>query len=69
VHDQGELAWKQFLLGAPFKAFAINGRGAWGLSRAAFDQQIADGDAIDRCKKAATGVGSCAIVARTPGVK
>ncbi len=69
LHDQGEQAWKQYLLGAPFKAFATNGEGAWGAAHAAFDQQIADGDAIDRCKKAASGAGTCAIVARTPGVK
>jgi dienelactone hydrolase len=67
--DQGQQAWKQFLLGAPFKAFATNGQNAWGLAQAAFDQQIADGEAIDRCKKAAAGVGNCAIAARTPGVK
>jgi dienelactone hydrolase len=69
LHDQGEQAWKQYLLAAPFKAFATNGQNAWGLSRAAFDQQIADGGAIDRCKKAAGAAGNCAIVARTPGVK
>ncbi len=67
--DQGQQAWKQFLLGAPFKAFATNGQNAWGLAQAAFDQQIADGEAIDRCKKVAAGVGNCAIAARTPGVK
>jgi len=42
---------------------------SWGFAQAAFDQQIADGDAIDRCKKTAAGNGSCAIVARTPGMK
>jgi dienelactone hydrolase len=69
LYDQGVQEWKQFLLGAPYKTFATNSRGAWGLAQAAFDQQIADGEAIDRCKKAAAGAGACAIVARTPGVK
>ncbi len=69
LHDEGGQAWKQYLLDAPFKSFASNGRGAWGAAHATFDQQIADGDAIDRCKKAAAGDGNCAIVARTPGVK
>src|SRR5271170_3065032 len=67
--DQGKQAWERFLLGAPFKAFATNSRGAWGFAQAAFEQQIADGDAIDRCKKTAAGTGNCAIVARTPEVK
>ena len=67
--DQGQQAWKQYLLGAPFKAFATNGQNAWGLAQAAFGQQIADGQAIDRCKKAANANGSCTIMARTPGVK
>jgi dienelactone hydrolase len=66
--DKGVAGWKEYLLAAPFKAFASNGQGAWGLARAAFDQQIADSDALDRCKKAG-GAGTCAIVARTPGVK
>ena len=69
LQDKGVTAWKEFLLAAPFKAFASNGQGVWGLARSAFDQQIADGDAMDRCKKAAAGAGTCAIVARTPGVK
>jgi dienelactone hydrolase len=69
LHDHGEDAWKEFLLGAPFKAFATNGQGAWGLARAAYDQSIADGDAVDHCKHAASGAGTCSVVARTPGVK
>jgi dienelactone hydrolase len=69
LHDQGLQAWKEFLLEAPYKTFATNGQGVWGIAQAAFDQQIADQDAIDRCKKAAAGAGTCAIVARTPGVK
>ena len=41
----------------------------WGSAQAAFDQSIADSEAMDRCKKAAAGDGSCAIVAKTPGAK
>ena len=67
--DKGEEAWKHFLLGAPYKAFATNGQGEWGLAQGAFDQSIADGDAMDRCKKAAAGNGSCSLVARTAAAK
>jgi hypothetical protein len=69
LRDQGLQGWKQFLLGAPYKAFAANGQGAWGLAQASFDQQIADGEAIERCKKAAAGGGTCVVAARTPSVK
>ena len=69
LNDQGKQAWKQFLLEAPFKSFASNGQGAWGAAHAAFDQQIADGEAVERCKRAAAGAGNCTIMARTPGVK
>ncbi|MGA7315958.1 MAG: CocE/NonD family hydrolase [Silvibacterium sp.] len=69
LRDQGEEAWRRFLLGAPYKAFAANGQGGWGLAQGAFDQSIADSDAMDRCKKAAAGNGSCSIVARTPAAK
>ena len=69
LQDKGLEAWRQYFLAAPFKAFASNGQGAWGLAQAAFNQQIADADAVDRCKKAASGAGSCSIVARTPGLK
>lgn len=65
----GESDWKRYLLAAPFKAFASNGEGGWGYSQAAFDQLIADFEAIDRCKKEAGGHGNCTIVARTPGIK
>jgi dienelactone hydrolase len=67
--DQGQEAWKRYLLGGPFKAFAVSGQGQWGLAQGAFDQGIADSEAMDRCRQAASGAGSCAIVARTPGAK
>ena len=69
LQEKGQEAWKRFLLGGPCKAFAMNGQGEWGLAQGAFDQSIADSDAIDRCKKAAAGRGSCSVVARTPGAK
>jgi dienelactone hydrolase len=65
----GQSAWKAFLLGAPFKAFASNTQGSWGMARAAFDQQIADADAMERCRKIAAANTNCVVVARTPGVK
>ena len=67
--DAGKEAWGRYLLGAPYKAFATNGQAGWGLSLGAFDQSIANSDAIDRCKKSAGSNGSCSIVAKTPGVK
>src|SRR5580658_864041 len=57
LQEKGQEAWKRFLLGGPCKAFAMNGQGEWGLAQGAFDQSIADSDAIDRCKKAAAGRG------------
>ena len=65
LSEKGGEAWARYLLGAPFKAFAVNGQGEWGMAMAGFDQSIADGEAIDRCKHAAGGAGSCVIVART----
>ncbi len=69
LQEKGQQAWRRFLLGGPAKAFAINGQGEWGLAQGAFDQSIADNEALDRCKKAAGGKGSCSIVAKTPGAK
>jgi len=63
--DKGQEAWRRYLLGGPFKAFATNGQGQWGLAQGAFDQDIADSQAMDRCKQAAAGAGSCSVVART----
>jgi dienelactone hydrolase len=67
--NNGVEAWTHFLLAAPFKAFASNGRGAWGSAQARFNQYLADTDALDKCKKAAAGNNSCSIVAKTPGIK
>lgn len=70
LHDHGLDAWKRFLAGAPYKAFAITANGVWGLASGVFDQEIADRDALDRCKKAAAAnANACHVVARTPGVK
>jgi dienelactone hydrolase len=67
--NNGVEAWTQFLLAAPFKAFASNGRGAWGFAHARFNQDLADADALDKCKKATAGNNNCSIVAKTPGIK
>jgi hypothetical protein len=67
--DKGVAAWKHFLLAAPFKAFASNGHGAWGISQAKFNQDLANAEALDRCRKTAGSNYSCSIVAKTPGVK
>ncbi len=63
--NNGVEAWTHFLLGAPFKAFASNGHGAWGSAQARFNQDLADADALDRCRKNAAGNSSCSIVAKT----
>jgi dienelactone hydrolase len=65
LQEKGQEAWRHFLLGGPYKAFATNGQGKWGLAQGAFDQSIADSDAMDRCRKAAEGRGGCSVVART----
>jgi dienelactone hydrolase len=68
IHDKGLEGWKRYLAGAPYKAFASNGDGFWGSAMGAFDQGLADNDALERCKKAAAGkAGSCKVVARTGG--
>jgi hypothetical protein len=67
--DKEIVAWRHFLLGAPFKAFASNRQGLWGLAQASFDWDLANADALDRCRKAAADNHTCSIVARTPGVK
>jgi len=68
--EHGPDAWKRYLAGAPYKAFAMSGDGFWGQSNGAFDQALADHDAMERCKKAAgANANGCHVVARTPGVK
>ena len=68
LHENGLEAWKRFVAGAPFKAFAMTDEGFWGSSVGAFNQDIADQDAKDRCKKAAGCKGNeCGVVARTDG--
>jgi dienelactone hydrolase len=70
LHDRGLEAWKRFLAGAPWKAFATTGDGVWGQSLGVFNQEMADREAMERCRKAATSnANACHIVARTPGVK
>jgi dienelactone hydrolase len=60
-------AWKRFLLAPPFKALVADENGKLWPASAGFDQDLADDQARDRCKKG--GGKSCTIVARTPGVK
>jgi dienelactone hydrolase len=69
LSSSGIEAWKGYLRGAPYKAFATNGQGAWGFAQAKFNQNLADTEALDRCKKAATSKGDCSVVARTPKPK
>ena len=61
--------WRRFLLAPPFKALAVNERGQLSISAAAFDQSLADSEALDMCRKADGGSKQCSIVAKTPGMK
>ena len=65
LSDRGTEAWIRFLTFGPYKAFALSPHGRWGSATGAFNQDIADRDAIDRCKKAAGAGEICRIVART----
>ncbi|MBB6144885.1 dienelactone hydrolase [Silvibacterium bohemicum] len=65
VSERGLNAWKRYLVYGPYKAFAVSSNGEWGSTNGAFDQQLADQDAMDRCRKAATEGAACQIVSRT----
>ncbi len=69
--SRGVEAWKHYLIAAPYRAFAISENGGWGYAAAAFNQQIANDEAVERCgKSSADGKGGkCVVVAMTPGVK
>jgi dienelactone hydrolase len=67
--DADKGMWRRFLLAPPYKTLVANERGQLSLSAAAFDQSLADSEAMDRCKKAPGGSSHCSIVAKTPGVK
>jgi dienelactone hydrolase len=69
LSSAGADAWNRYLLAAPYKAFASDGRGAWGIAQAAFDGQTADYAARERCRQASTQPDGCAIVARTQAPK
>ena len=59
--------WKRFLLAPPYKTLVIDESGKLWMRAAAFDQDLADNDAKDQCKKA--GGKSCTIAARTSSAK
>ena len=65
LREQGLEAWRRYLLGGPFKAFAMTRGGKWGLAQGMFDQSLADREAMDRCRRAAGTNEPCSIVART----
>ena len=69
VTGKGLDGWKRYLLGAPYKAFATDSEGHWGFAQARINQDLADQDAVEHCKKADEGKGKCGIVARTAGAK
>ncbi len=69
LDDKDKDMWRRFLLAPPFKTMVVNERGQLVFSAAAFDQLLADSEAIDRCKKGIGGSSHCTIVAKTPGVK
>lgn len=67
LKDSDAQMWKRFLLAAPYKTLVVDADGKLWIQAAGFDQDLADSEARDRCKKA--GGRSCTIAARTPGVK
>jgi dienelactone hydrolase len=67
--DADKDTWRRFLLAPPYKTLAANESGQLSISAAAFDQSLADSEAMDRCRKANGGGKRCSIVARTPGEK
>jgi dienelactone hydrolase len=70
LHDRGFDAWRRFLAAPPSKAFATTGDGFWGLSGGKFNQDLADQEALERCRKAAVAkAGSCRVTAQTPNVR
>lgn len=65
LHEHSQETWKRYLILGPYKAFAMAADGNCGSATGKFDQDLADQEAMDRCRKAAgPGVG-CKIVART----
>jgi len=70
LHARGVEGWQRYLGDPPFRAFAMTGTGGWGFASGTFDQETADQQAIERCKKASGAeAGLCKVVARTPGIK
>jgi dienelactone hydrolase len=67
LQAKDEEIWKRFLQAAPYKSLVLDESGKVWFSGGAFDQNLADESAKDRCKKG--GGNRCEIVARTPGVK
>ncbi len=67
LQEKDAETWKRFLLAAPYKALVMDENGKFWIQGAGFDQDLADDEAKDRCKKG--GGKTCTIVARTPGVK
>jgi dienelactone hydrolase len=66
LSDASIAAFRAFLSHGPYKAFATNGADSWGSSATEFTQELADRNALERCKRAAKGIGSCAVVERGP---
>jgi hypothetical protein len=62
LSDRGEEAFKRFLVGGPYRAFATNGGVVYGYTAGQFDQETADKVALENCAKGAKGVGKCSIV-------
>lgn len=66
LNERGVDAFHHFLVNGPFKAFATNGAGVWGTSTGQFTQEIADRKALEHCRAAAKGVGTCTVRVRGP---
>jgi dienelactone hydrolase len=65
LKEKGLMAFHTFLMMGPYKAFATNGSGGWGMSMGQFDQDLADKKALGNCQKTPQGQGPCTVVMRT----
>jgi len=65
LKEKGLMALHIFLMMGPYKAFATNGSGGWGMSMGQFDQDLADKKALGNCQKTPQGQGPCTVVMRT----
>ncbi len=60
--ERGQEAFRRFLAGGPYRAFATNGAEVYGYAVGQFEQDLADKLAIENCTRASKGAGKCTVV-------